>query len=562
MDIRFDVYYNNEELDARLQWLVENYSDILEMRSLGESHEGRNIPLIVISGKNTEPDIEKPGFWVDGNIHSTEVASSALVLYLIHNITQRYKQDDQLKQLLDRIAIYAVPRLNPDGAALALSKNPKHYRSGTRPLFDHLEQGIQVEDFDEDGRILQMRVKDPTGDWKECDRDPRLMVKRGPSEEGGTYYRMFSEGVFKNFDPDIISQASSVNSLDFNRNFPKDWRPDGVQKGAGDHPGSEPEIQAVLKFFAEHHNIYGALTYHTFSRVILRPFSGKTDNEMPTNDLWVYEAIGEIGTAKTNYPCVSVFHDFKYHPNEVITGAFDDWVFEQKGIFSFTIELWDLPSAAGIKEKNEEKNFIGWLRKHSLEDDYKILEFAQKEANDRLVSWYKCQHPQLGEVELGGWQHMYTWRNPPHHLLEKEIAPQVDFILEFASLAPHLKWRKLEVSALGEDHFQIRALIENTGFLPTYISEQAKKIGAINPVQAKLSLPEGTSLKSGKQKEALGHLEGRSNKLDISYASSSPTDNRARIDWIVYAPKGGTVSVEIFSERAGVLRRQVELRSE
>jgi len=38
-----------------------------------------------------------------------------------------------------------------------------------------------------------------------------------------------------------------------------------------------------------------------------------------------------------------------------------------------------------------------------------------------LVDGYDFDHPQLGRVELGGWQSLYTWSNT--HLLEKEIAP-------------------------------------------------------------------------------------------------------------------------------------------
>ena len=71
-----------------------------------------------------------------------------------------------------------------------------------------------------------------------------------------------------------------MQGLDFNRNFPGAWRPEGEQRGAGDYPGSEPEIHAVIDFLAKHPNVYGALTYHTFSRAILRPYGTKSDDDM------------------------------------------------------------------------------------------------------------------------------------------------------------------------------------------------------------------------------------------------------------------------------------------
>ena len=38
----------------------------------------------------------------------------------------------QATALLDTRAVYLVPRLNPDGAELALADKPRHIRSGTR----------------------------------------------------------------------------------------------------------------------------------------------------------------------------------------------------------------------------------------------------------------------------------------------------------------------------------------------------------------------------------------------------------------------------------------------
>ncbi len=84
--------------------------------------------------------------------------------------------------------------------------------------------------------------------------------------------------------------------LDFNRNFPFEWRTEGQQSGAGPYPASEPEIRAMVDFVASHPNINFAVTYHTFSRVILRRYSTKADDEMETQDLWVYKKIGEIGS--------------------------------------------------------------------------------------------------------------------------------------------------------------------------------------------------------------------------------------------------------------------------
>ncbi|RME73301.1 MAG: carboxypeptidase [Planctomycetota bacterium] len=562
MQIRFDTYYTNDELEERLRWLAQRYPDLCDLRVLGRSYEGRPIHLVVLTHKDTGADRDKPAFWVDGNIHATEVTGAMAALYLIRRLLEGYGRDARITRLLDEQTFYVVPRLNPDGAALALSARPRFLRSGTRPYpWAEPEAGLHAEDIDGDGRILQMRIEDPAGTWKVSERDPRLLVRRGIDEEGGIYYRLFPEGRVEDWDGWIIRTAPPLEGLDFNRNFPGSWRPEGDQRGAGDFPGSEPEIRAVLEFMAEHRNIFGAITFHTFSRAILRPFGTRDDKEMEADDLRVYEEIGERGTELTGYPCVSVYHHFKYHPKEVITGVFDDWIYDHKGVFSFTVELWDLPSAAGVEWKNREKKFIEWFRKHPVEDDYRILDFVQRNAPDALVEWYRFDHPQLGRVELGGWNAMYSWRNPPPQLLEKEIAPQADFAISFASLAPRIAWRAVEVTPIDEEHVRLLAVVENVGFLPTDVSRQARKRKAVRKPRFELELPESVEIVTGRRRLEFEPLEGRSNKLScFSIWSDSSTDNRIKAEWVLRRrDPDAAVVLLVITERAGVLRREIPL---
>ena len=164
-------------------------------------------------------------------------------LYFVKKMVEGYGSDSKITRVLDEQAVYVVPRLNPNGAELALAEKPQFIRSGTRPYpYEEKRDGLHEEDLDGDGRVLQMRIADPTGDWKVSEDDPRLMLKRGLDEEGGKYYRLFAEGLIENYDGHMIVPAPPLQGLDFNRNFPGAWRPEGEQHGAGDFPGSEPEI--------------------------------------------------------------------------------------------------------------------------------------------------------------------------------------------------------------------------------------------------------------------------------------------------------------------------------
>src|ERR1043166_7831363 len=104
------------------------------------------------------------------------------------------------------------------------------------------------------------------------------MVRRDPAESGGQYYRLLPEGKLKNYDGMMIKVRPNRERLDLNRNFPSRWRPEADQLGAGPYPTSEPEVRALVDFVAKHPNLTGAITFHTYSGVILRPFSHAPDD--------------------------------------------------------------------------------------------------------------------------------------------------------------------------------------------------------------------------------------------------------------------------------------------
>ncbi len=556
--MNFNHYFTNPEIDqVTADWLLA-YPNLVTRRCIGESYEKRPIWLLTITNQASGPDTKKPAVWIDANIHATEVAGATAALRLAFALLDGYGVDPQITRMLDQAVYYIVPRINPDGAALALAPNPKYIRSGVRPYpYPEKDGGLHEEDIDGDGRILQMRIADPNGDWKISALDPRLMQKRGPAEHGGVYYRLLTEGSIHDYDGYLIKYARAQQGLDFNRNFPFEWRPEAEQEGAGPYPGSEPEIKALLDFIIGHPNINLAITFHTYSRVILRPYSTKADENFEVADLWVFQRIGEIGAQTSGYRCVSTFHDFKYHPKEITTGGFDDWLFDHLGAFAYTIELWDLPDEAGIKDRK----FIEWYREHPHEQDLQILQWVDAHVGPQgYVEWYPFQHPQLGAIELGGWNGMFTWGNPPLDLVGAEVEKVLPFTLALGDLLPRLALHTLQATALGEGRYHLNLVVENCGFLPTFTSEQGKKRQAARPVWVELELPPGARLINGKRKTELGHLQGRSNKLEVaSLWEASVTDNRARAEWVIQAQPGAELVIQVLSDRAGALQASITL---
>jgi murein tripeptide amidase MpaA len=557
--VRFDTYYRYDELTRILHAYAEEYPNLVQIQSIGKSYEGRDIWLLTVTNFATGPAEEKPALWVDGNIHASEVSPSSACLYLIHRLTGEYGKDEKITRCLDTRAFYICPRVNPDGAEWALADKPKIIRSSTRP-YPYDEDpigGLVTEDIDGDGRMLMMRIPDPNGNWKKHPDEPRLMVRRDPDEVGGEYYRILPEGRFDEpFDPAILTIQPRKEGLDLNRNFPSNWRQEHEQHGAGPYPTSEPEVRAIVDFIAKHPNITGGVTFHTWSGVLLRPYSHQPDDAFPAEDLWTYQKIGAKGTEITGYPNISVYHDFKYHPKEYISGVFDDWMYDHMGVFAWTVEIWSPQRQAGITEYK----FIDWYREHPVEDDLKLLKWSDEVLGGKgYVDWYEFEHPQLGKVELGGWNALYAWRNPPPEFLEKEVALFPDWLVWHLLISPKLEIYEAKVEPLGEGVYKVRLVVQNAGWLPTYITKKALEKKVVRGVIAEIELPEGAALRSGKPREELGQLEGRAYKPSAaSVWNADPTDDRAKVEWVVHAPLGGVVRLTAQHERAGTVR--VELR--
>src|SRR6185503_14170213 len=236
MELEFGPFYRHAELTALLAGLAKRNPRLFRVETIGKSHEGRDIQLVVATNAATGEAESKPGFWVDGNIHAAELMASTACLTLLDHLERGYGVDADTTRLLDTRALYVCPRINPDGAEWALADRPKFIRSSTRPYpFDEDPvDGLTIEDVDGDGRILYMRVPDANGNFKAHPQEPRLMIPRDPAEAGGTYWRIMPEGTLKEFDGVEIRVNRNKQGLDLNRNFPSGWRQEFEQVGAGD----------------------------------------------------------------------------------------------------------------------------------------------------------------------------------------------------------------------------------------------------------------------------------------------------------------------------------------
>lgn len=557
--VQFNRFYRYAEVSALLKSYAAEFPGLVKLESIGKSHEGRDIWVATVTNTATGDARDKPAFWIDGNIHSTEVAASVANVYFLQQLVTQHGKDPDITRALDTRAFYVCPRINPDGAEWALADKPKWVRSSTRtyPYDEDAIEGLSVEDIDGDGRILQMRLRDSNGIWKAHPQEPRLMIRREPTEVGGEYFRILPEGRLEGYDGFTLKVKKPKQGIDLNRNFPGNWRQEHEQLGAGPFPTSEPEVRAVAQFIIAHPNICGGVAFHTWSGVLLRPFDHLPDTEMHAEDLWHFQKVGAKGTELTGYPNISVYHEFRYHPKQVIGGAFD-WIYDHLGMFSWVVEIWSPMREAGI----DKYLFIDWFRDHPSDDDLKIFRWNEEKLGGAAhVDWKPFQHPELGAIEIGGWNRFHAFGNPPLQLLEREVAKFPKWLVWQALLSPKLELVIATSSAIGQGVWSVQLVVQNTGWLPSYVSKRAQERKVVRDVLAEISLPDGAELVSGKRRESMGQLEGKAYKhTGISFwPDYHVTDDRAKMEWVVRAKAGDVITLTAKHERAGTVRTELKL---
>ena len=553
MRVQFDRFYTYAELTETLEAWAKDHPELFTVESIGHSYEGRDIWLCTVTNTNTGGATEKPAVFVHAQIHSMEFTGTTAALNLLDHLL--HSDDARVRHAVDTRTFYVVPRVNPDGAEAGLADG-RFRRSSVRPYpRDEPEDGLHREDVDGDGRVLFMRMPDPNGSWKAHPDDPRALVARRPDDVEGEYFRVLPEGTIRNWDGVTIPIAPPLEGLDLNRNWPADWAPESEQQGAGPFPTSEPEVRALVEAIVARKNITCYVGYHTFSGVHLRPWSGHPDDDFPVPDLRAFALMGEEATRLTGYPAISIFHDFKYHPKTVIKGGDVDWVYDHLGAYAWVTEFWSPQRRAGITDYH----FIEWLREHSPEDELAVLGLAD-ELGEGYVDWYPYEHPQLGPVEIGGWDLVRFWFNPPLSQLEAEVRPHADFAVYLALVSPRLEVRSFDAEPVVDGAYRLRLVLENTGWLPTNVSEKALERRAVRPIEVELELPDGSRIATGKAREEVGQLGGRVERRQILWWNTDhSTAERTKVEWVVEAPAGARMAVTARHERAGTVRAELTL---
>jgi len=459
----FTHYYRFEELTTALQQLATAYPKLLKLESIGKSYQGRDLWVMTINNPATGAAHEKPGMYIDANIHGNELQGAEVCLYTIWYLMDNYPENKQIRDLVDGRVFYILPTVNPDGREHWFTgpNTPHSSRSGLMPIDDDRDWLFDEDDYDDldgDGEIVQMRIKDPAGKIKLASDDPRIR-RFVENDEKGEYTWLGTEG-FDN-DGDGLVNEDGPGGYDANRNWPSMWRPEYIQDGAGYYPLSLPESEVVARFILAHPNIAGVQAFHNSGGMILRGPGTKDFGEYPKRDVLVYDQIGAKGEKILPHYRYLVIHKDLYS----VYGGFITWTFEDLGIFSFTNELFSSDQYVATDRKKSRRTSAEEQKDRLLFNDW-------VESGEMYVDWKPFNHPTYGAIEIGGWKKFASRLNPTF-MLPELCHRNCAFTLFHAHQLPRPEIASVKISQLTPGIYRVRVGVTNQSLIPT-ISAQAR----------------------------------------------------------------------------------------
>lgn len=569
-------YLTLDELYTRYEELARAHPEWVRLERVGETRRGHAILLLTLSALRDERGGEigdeelaaRPALWIDAGTHAAEWAGISAALYDVERWLARLsgREESAEVQACERAwfkkhVIYMMPLICPDGYQALWSDQP-YLRSTLRDeRGDIVEVGLKTHDLDGDGAARWMRWRHPAGPFVE-DEQSGLMRGRRLTDDPSEAYFMCMEGSFVSWDGWRWEEAPRpwVEGLDLNRNFPAHWRNFSMfGMDGGLFPLSEAESRAVVDTFAARPRISAALTYHTFTGALLtQPYRKNTP--MSAGDIRLMEAIGAQAVEGTGYRVIKIHPDFVYDEDAEVVGVWSDTLSTVFGVPGYTLELWDPFKRNGLENPKPAKFFSD--PDPALLRDL-VLGFKQTPGAWR--DWVSFDHPQLGAVELGGLDFMMTVRNPPSAELADELKRSHSVAEQMRRTLP-LTSASLSAEQVGStdesEIFRVTFSLENQGFLSTSALSRGIEWSGCPQVSAHLELPEHTQLISGATSVKLEHLTGWG-EASLGLGGLSPSlqahGHRARVTWVVSAPRGAELSVQWSGGRGGAGRVTVTL---
>lgn len=482
VQISWNRYNDNTALEEIYRKMEKAHPDLVSLQSIGKSYQGREMWVLTITDKNSGVDhSRKPAMYIDAAIHANEIQTTEFALYIAWYITEMHAAGNAyFKELLADKTFYIAPSVNPDSRDHFIheANTQNSSRTGQVPIDNDRDGLVNEDDFDDlngDGHITQMRRKTPYGQFVADPKDPRRLIRVEAGQQG-EYELLGYEGIDN--DGDGLVNEDGVGQYDPNRDWGWSWEPNYVQNGAYKYPFSLPENWAVADFILSHPNIAAGQNFHNMGGYVLRGPGSETDEQYyGREDEMVYDFLGKKGEEIIPFYRYIITYKDMYN----VYGGQLDWMFAGRGIFAFCNELWTNHLYYNRAPEPVDRSQWGTGSKEQYQfDEYYLF-------GDAFVDWEPYNHPQYGEIEIGGSKKNFG-RMHPGFLLESDAHRNAAFVIYHAHSTPKLSVPEIKVNELDGGIKEVTAIVKNERLIPTHSGHD---------VRNKIEVPDVISLNGG-----------------------------------------------------------------
>jgi carboxypeptidase T len=274
-------YHNYDEMVADVTAVEAAHPDIVNMFSIGQTSEGREIWAAKISD-NVAVDENEAEVLFDGMHHAREHLTVEMTISILHLFADNYGRVNRITNLVNNREIYVVFMMNADGGEYDIQGGFYHYWRKNRQVTDPPDIGT------DNNRNYDYK-------WDCCG---------GSSDDPGseTYH-----GPFPFSTPESAAIADFTDSRVI---------------------GGEQQITTNI-------------TFHTYGELIMWPYGYTFQDIPPDMDPVDHEVFVTMGQAMADRTCNPQCFTPQQSSDLYITdGTTTDWMYGVHRIFSFTFELY------------------------------------------------------------------------------------------------------------------------------------------------------------------------------------------------------------------------------
>jgi hypothetical protein len=261
----------------RLHRIAAEHPGIAEVVEIGRSAGGTHVlALRLTKGGDTVPHGRRPAVLYSALLHGRDWIGGEVAMRLLEHVTDRYRDEDAIRHVVDTTELWFVPVANPDGYGLTFVPGQRLWRKNLR-------------DVDRDGRLTER-------DGVDLDRN--FATKFGYDDEG--------------------SSGDPVSPL---------YR--------GPAAGSEPETAALDRLLRRTGFAF-AVDFQAYGSRVLRPAGWQTETELADDP--VYDAL-DGGLDAQARPVIKGFTTGRSSQPEIVNGGFADHAHAAYGTLAWTVQL-------------------------------------------------------------------------------------------------------------------------------------------------------------------------------------------------------------------------------